>query len=164
MCATKESRLEVVRLLLSHGADVNERGRSGGPFHVTPLMLGATLGRVAIVAELIHAGAQVDAQDEEGFTALHHAAARGHRGVVESLIAARADVHARSAAGETPLMLASRPLFGEVGEGLGGDLGTVELLLRAGSDVSARSATGKTALSIAQEARLTDVIALLERR
>ena len=61
--------LEMVQLLVAHGADVNQKNFRGA----TPLM-GAAGGRnVAVVKYLIEKGADVKARDQEGYTALIYA-------------------------------------------------------------------------------------------
>jgi len=58
--------LEMVKLLIAHGADVNQKNFRGA----TPLM-GAAVGRnVAVVKYLIEKGADVKARDQDGHTAL----------------------------------------------------------------------------------------------
>jgi ankyrin repeat protein len=61
--------LEMVQLLVAHGADVNQKNFRGA----TPLM-GAAGGRnVAVVKYLIEKGADVKARDRDGYTALTYA-------------------------------------------------------------------------------------------
>lgn len=61
--------LEMVKLLIAHGADVNQKNFRG----MTPLM-GAAVGRdAAVVKYLIEKGADVNARDQEGHTALMYA-------------------------------------------------------------------------------------------
>ena len=57
-----EAPLEVTRLLINSGADVDIRN-SGG---ITPLMLAAGAGRRDIVKQLLAAGARVDFKDYQG--------------------------------------------------------------------------------------------------
>lgn len=58
--------LEMVKLLIAHGADVNRKNFRGA----TPLM-GAAVGKnVAVVKYLIEKGADVNARDKDGYTAL----------------------------------------------------------------------------------------------
>jgi ankyrin repeat protein len=57
------------------------------------------------VAWLLERGADPNARDRRGFTALHRAAERGHRDVVELLLAKGADRTAE-AEGHTPRSLA----------------------------------------------------------
>jgi ankyrin repeat protein len=58
--------LEMVKLLIAHGADINQKNFRGA----TPLM-GAAVGRnVAVVKYLIEKGADVKARDKDGYTAL----------------------------------------------------------------------------------------------
>ncbi|KAL1511540.1 hypothetical protein AB1Y20_006334 [Prymnesium parvum] len=75
---------------------------------LTALMRSSSQGDEACTAELIAAGAAVDARDsQEGFTALLMASAMGHLGVVQRLLAANADVEAKNNDGATALMLAT---------------------------------------------------------
>jgi ankyrin repeat protein len=68
---------------------------------------------------LIAAGADVNARDPKGWSALHYAAAKGRAQLVKPLLDAGAMVNAKNADGATPLDLAK-------------DQGVVELLRRHG--------------------------------
>ena len=70
--AARKGQLGSIRLLLTHGADVNMRGGGGGS---TPLIQAAMGGHLKAVQELVSAGA-VDTRDESGFTAAMHAGFR----------------------------------------------------------------------------------------
>ena len=123
---------------------------------VTPLMLASRLGRREIVAQLLAAGAAVDAADERGYTALFHAcydpdADRGHPEVVEVLIEAGADKEAQIGFGVRPLMYAAG----------NGEAGVVQALLRAGADPLARNEVGRTALMMVKDRDYVDVINIL---
>jgi ankyrin repeat protein len=72
---------------------------------------------VQVVEALVHGGADVNAVDGEGWSAVHMSADRGHAGVVKALSAAGADVNAR---------VQVRAAGGErdwVGVGIGGETG-----------------------------------------
>ena len=75
----REGRIDVVRVLLKAGADVNERSRSarkrgyGGrlpPAGTSPLILAVENGHFELAADLLEAGADPNDQ-RSGFTALH---------------------------------------------------------------------------------------------
>ena len=61
-------------------------------------------GDIKEVKALIAAGADVNAKNNYGFTALMEAALMGHTEIAKALIAAGADVNAKSNRGETALM------------------------------------------------------------
>src|SRR5262249_51874290 len=72
-------------------------------------------------------GANVNTKEDwHGQTALMWAAAEGHVPVIEALIKAGADIHARSAAAFTPFLFAARE----------GQIGAARALLKAGVDVN----------------------------
>ena len=75
---------QVVQLLINKGADPNESlGTSGA----TPLTIAAWQGSLAMVHELINAGARVNAKTDQGKTPLDQARARHHDNVVNALLA-----------------------------------------------------------------------------
>ena len=140
--------IEVVRLLLARGADVeavNSQGRSA-------LVQAADQGHAEIVELLAHAGSAVDRPGLFGQTALHLAAWQGHRAVVQTLLACAARTDLRDDAGMTPLALACTEDVPEV----------VELLLAAGAPVEDRSgSTDATPLIMAAidgQARVAGVL------
>src|SRR5215471_12775975 len=96
-------------------------------------------GQADTIKQLIVAGADVMARDDEGNTALALAAANGKIAALDALLAARADVNSYNKAGEPPLMLAAAK----------GHLDVVSRLLAAGADVAATRADGATALGLA---------------
>ena len=62
----------------------------------TQLIEAGEKGETRKIEELLAAGAEVDAKDEEGVTALMHASAEGHYQSVEALLDAGADVDAHA--------------------------------------------------------------------
>jgi uncharacterized protein len=102
---------------------------------------------------LLKQGADVNAAQGDGMSALHWAAERGDAEMTEMLVYAGANVGAVTRIGQyTPLHLASRS----------GSEATVKALLNAGADVSARSTnSGVTALHLAATAGSAQVITLL---
>jgi ankyrin repeat protein len=71
-------------------------------------MTAARTGRLAPVQALLAGGAQVNARDRRGQTALMWAAAEGHLEVVSALLEAEADFRTPLASGFTPLFFAVR--------------------------------------------------------
>ncbi|KAJ1445585.1 ankyrin repeat-containing domain protein [Pelagophyceae sp. CCMP2097] len=106
---------EGIRLLLEHGADANSRGARGRrPLHAACDDCGDGEARDDLdaafetcVAELVASGADVDAEDDDGATALLLASAGGKLGCVIALLRAGALVDCGDALGNTPLHAAA---------------------------------------------------------
>jgi ankyrin repeat protein len=106
----------------------------------SPVADAAMRGDVEGVRSLLHEGADVNAAQGDGMTALHWAAANGDAGLARVLLEARADLRAATrVGGYTPLLVASRA----------GSAQVVAVLLEAGSDPNTGTATGATPLHLA---------------
>ena len=106
----------------------------------------------AAVRALLMEGADVNAPEVDGTTALHWAAHHDDPDLVEFLLRAGAKVDAPNRYSVTPLWLAAT----------NGNAAIVRMLLSAGADPHAAGATsGETALMIAARAGQTDVMRLL---
>ena len=107
----------------------------------SPVADAAQRGDLAAVRRLLREGADVNAAQGDGMTALHWAAERGNGELAEVLLYAGARVDAGTRIGHyTPLHLAARAAHGQV----------VALLLDAGSDPEARTTnSGASALHLA---------------
>mmetsp|Transcript_44132 Transcript_44132/g.90080 ORF Transcript_44132/g.90080 Transcript_44132/m.90080 type:complete len:280 (-) Transcript_44132:2349-3188(-) len=82
--AAAHGREDVLDLLIRHGANPSDNDMPQG---FTPLMVSAAKGKVHAVLLLIDRGADINAKNELGQTALHLAALNGHAHVIKALIA-----------------------------------------------------------------------------
>ncbi len=74
--------------LIEYGADVNMIHTTGKH---TPLMIAALHDRIVMVSYLLNHGADINAQDEIGWTALMYAAEHGNIGIIYKLLDEGAD-------------------------------------------------------------------------
>lgn len=81
--ACAEGNYIVATELLEQGANIEARD---GCDHQTALVFSANRGHEKIVKMLIENGAEINAQDDKGWTALSEAAYRGHADIVELLL------------------------------------------------------------------------------
>jgi ankyrin repeat protein len=140
--AVTNGKIDVVKALLGHGANVNEADADGN----TPLMI-ASEGtpnlpyNLPVVQMLIAAHASLEARDARGRTALHRASAEGQASVVRVLLDSGALIEARANDGSTPLLQAVE--FGK--------MAVVQLLLERKAHVDAADTSETTPLMIASE-------------
>jgi len=103
MVAAAKGHDEVIGLLLEHGANANVADIYGW----TPLMRAVYENRFAAVSLFLQNGeVDLEAADDSGATALHHAAARGHTEIAQLLVDKGAELGAKNAQGLTPLAMA----------------------------------------------------------
>jgi hypothetical protein len=95
--------VEVVRLLISAGADVNATSKE---YFGPPLTFAAELGDADSIRALLDAGAKINGRSPDGETPLMKAARSGNPAAVQSLLHAGADVNARDDYGEDALKFA----------------------------------------------------------
>ncbi len=105
--AVRSGRIDAVRFLLAHGANVNK----GGKRQISPLMETAMKSRNEIAKLLLKHDADANLRDVDSHAPLHHAALRGNQKLVIALLAAGADVEAAGHKGRTPLHFAAE--FGQ---------------------------------------------------
>jgi len=101
--AARDGDIDQVQLLLSQGANVNEKNRMGW----TPLHTAIRNRRLALIEPLIAKGADINAADNRGQTPLMAAIYIGQKDAVELLIAKGADVNLM-AGGDNALSLAKK--------------------------------------------------------
>ncbi|PCG88332.1 Hypothetical protein PENO1_110850 [Penicillium occitanis (nom. inval.)] len=122
--AAMRGSLEINRLLLEKGADVNAWGSKYG----SALQAAAEGGHIEIVQLLLEKGADINAQGGYHGNALQGAATGGHIEIVQLLLKKGADINAQGGKYGNALQAAAQ----------GGDLETVQLLLEKGADINAQ--------------------------
>jgi ankyrin repeat protein len=142
---SQQQPLEIVRVLIDKGADVNQPSSSR-----TALMRAASAGYVDIVRLLLSKGAQVNVNVDDG-TPLMVAVNAGHVEIMKLLLAAGADVKAVHRMGDQALMMAAeqRSYRNPSAEP---NAEVVQVLLDHGADAKARGEYNRTALMLANTA------------
>jgi ankyrin repeat protein len=116
------------------------------------LSMAAMEGDRATVQTLLKQGADVNAPQGDGSTALHWASDREDLEMAQMLVKAGADVNAKTRLGDiTPLLMAAKA----------GNAAILDLLIQAGADVTAVSTTGTTPLMVAAASGKTDAVKVL---
>jgi ankyrin repeat protein len=156
--------VEEINVLLGKGADVNAKNERGQTALILASLQGAVSEagyrretspqgvkcRVDTVSLLLEKGANVNAKDQNGWTALMQATFSRRVKVAELLMSKGADVHAKDEGGETVLMKgASTP---------DPSLELMQTLLDKGIDINAKNKQGRTALFIAIERSKVEVV------
>ncbi|XP_041363273.1 ankyrin repeat and KH domain-containing protein 1-like [Gigantopelta aegis] len=133
MEAASGGHVDIVRLLISHGADVDAQSSAGN----TPLHYAACGGFTEVVQEIIKANARVEVHNENGHTPLMEAASAGHVEVARILLDNGAGINTHSNEfKESALTLACYK----------GHLEMVKFLLEAGADQEHKTDEMHTAL------------------
>ena len=169
------STSEVTDALLQAGSAVAARDEHGR----TALIYAATHG---VTESLIKAGADVNEADNDGNTPLMCAAENGDMESMQSLLAADADITARTKEDRTVLMFSATADVAraaiDAGADLhatdagdntalhsvveGGDIQLVHALVTSGIDAASRNKDKETALSLAKAAGYDEIVKLLE--
>jgi ankyrin repeat protein len=142
---------KVIESMLSRGANVNESA-SENTYAIPPLGLAIEHGRENIVELLIKSGAQIEAVDVDGNTALINAAKSSNRtAIVQRLLQMGANVNASNNQGVTPLMIGVKSGSEEM----------VTTLIKKGPDLETKAHNGETALLIAAREGFRPIVLLL---
>ncbi len=147
VCTMAGVKTDVLQLLVSHGAPVNERNKKG----VTPLSLAIEKGNMEHVVFYAQAGADINAEDMEGNTPLGRALESPSITMLKTLVTP-ANVLSKDSSGNTPLHIAiikDSPYE------------YIEYLVASGADVNARNKDGDSVLFLAVKKNKKDVGDLL---
>ena len=117
----------------------------------TPLIHASEAGRVNIVKFLIEAGANINAVDIDGETALFKSCGKPNHEVTNILIDAGANVNSENSRGETPLFRAS----------LIDNVEIVQKLIEKGAHLDLTTKYGQSPLHIASQKGNKDTVAIL---
>ena len=91
------------------------------------------------LVDILEDGANIDAKDQTGFTALHHAAYEGNLELVKLILSYNASLDIQDLKGQTPLIVAATFGFDEI----------VDILLKNKASVDIQDSNGNTALMFA---------------
>ncbi|RYP03109.1 hypothetical protein DL764_005370 [Monosporascus ibericus] len=131
-------KLSLVRLLISHGAEVNPRREN----EVSALFRAVEGGHAVVVSELLSCNADANCRNRSGQTALFAACLKGHDAVAELLLKYGADVEAKDKEDRTPLLF----LASEKQSKWKWTMKTVKLLLDHKANIEAKDQIGRTPL------------------
>ncbi|GMH43074.1 hypothetical protein BSKO_10996 [Bryopsis sp. KO-2023] len=181
--AVQGEHLDLIAELVEAGADVEKETKRGTG--ITPLMVAATGGSLAAAKDLLKHGANIDAVNDKGRTALWRAAYFGDLEMVEYLVGKNATSDLQDRNGYTALMAAVHNSFAEVSKFLmdseadvdlatakrgqsplwvatfNGDVEIMEDLLAAGANPNQASKDGVVPLTLAVHRNCEECASLL---
>lgn len=130
------NRVEMTRILIDHGAEVDIRLKNSS----TPLHVAARFNCPEVAEVLLSSGARPSLVDSLNNNALHHAVRRRNKEMVYMLVRdTDIDVNAKTQVGLTALHLVC----------INGDKEICQTLLRHGADITAKTAELSTPLQVA---------------
>jgi ankyrin repeat protein len=132
-------KMTEVETLIAKGADVN--AHFGFDSRITQRILGSKEDR----------DTGLESYFRNTNTPLHYAADRGHKDIVELLIAKGADINAKNNDGQTPLHYAVEKGHNDI----------AELFIADGADINAKNNEGQTLVDIAVNQNRSEVVKLL---
>ena len=151
---TDDEAVEIAKIFLSHGADVN--GNQVTEKHDTPLIAAASLQTDKVALFYIENGADIHHAGTHGGTALHWAAWCGRSKVVSKLIEVGADINKLCIDFKaTPLFWAVLGLKRGHKKEFQNHLECVTLLVQAGADRSIPNVDGKTVFDLLDDHDMT---------
>jgi ankyrin repeat protein len=121
LLAVEQGKVEAAMVAIDSGEPVNTLDLDDN----TPLIRASFLGNVKLMKALIERGANMDAVNDIGWTALHFAAQKNQQGAANLLLTSGCSVNARDPDGNTPLW---RAAFSDAGP-------VVQLLVAAGASL-----------------------------
>ncbi|KAG2425842.1 hypothetical protein HXX76_013466 [Chlamydomonas incerta] len=149
--AVHYGHVEVIKLMAEAGCNLAACDQN---FGISLLHHAATEGKVEALNALIKLGANLTAQDRDGDTPLHAAAAAGELGALKALLAA-----APAGAKEVKNKLGLTPLHSTAQDS--GAREVVQALLDAGVNKDATTTEGDTALHLAAKAKHLEAVRAL---
>ncbi|KAL4225700.1 hypothetical protein ACF0H5_016389 [Mactra antiquata] len=158
--------LEIVKLLVSRGCDINQTCIR----NETPLMASARSNNYMVVKYLCEYGADINKSSRSGETALYQACSQVNFEIVKYLLSKGADVNIKtndfhSRADHTPLMVALPSYYNvKLKEKKKSEaLKIVKYLISHGCDVNAQCWNGNTALHLAAECNDVHTVCVLAK-
>lgn len=148
------NRVEIAKILISHGADVNARDAKQD----TPYLLAGAEGRNEILKLTLENGADLKSTNRYGGTALIPAAEKGHLETVRILLKTKIDIDHVNRLGWTALLEAIvLSDGGEIHQKI------VQELINAGANVRIPDKDGVTPLQHAQKRNYKKIIEMLKK-
>jgi ankyrin repeat protein len=133
--AAASGNLEMVKVLLTEGLDVNAKDSSNNSL----LHFAAINNHLETIILLLQSGIDVNAKNNYGDSALHGPTAYGYKEVVQILLAQGVDVNAKNKEGNAALHVAAAYRQVEI----------IKILLNAGADIHAKNQDGNSPLHLA---------------
>lgn len=162
MLATYTRVVDLVKLLIEKGADINKKTQYGTP----PLLTAANMaGKNGddILKYLLEKGADVNFASSQDITAIFLAASGGYLDRVKTLVAKGANINykrSKNWGGETPFLYSIINNCEPV-KGCNTSADMVKYLIEHGADINAKPNSGETAVYIAANYNLKEIMALL---
>ena len=150
--ATEVANLNVIKLLIENGANINEKDDLQTPLHISLIYK-----RREITKFLIRNGASINLKvkiNNETVTPLHLAILYSWQDIIEHLVTNGADINALDWCNDSPLHYAVQTNNEEA----------VKLLLKNAADLSIKNANNQTALDVAKDKKYQQILEILAKK